>query len=109
MSTADDIPEEQAAPLVERIFGLLEECRAIQGQLGTPPHSAEPHSAMAERELYGLLLAVLEAGLLRTMDEALNVLQRAGQPLGPRGEEWLRRQERTLGEGRKRGRELLDR
>ena len=56
------------------------------------------HSALAERALYGVLLAVLEAGLVRTMDEALGVLQRAGQPLGPRGEEWLRRQDRALGD-----------
>ena len=37
MTTSDDIPaEEQASQLVERIFGLLSECRAVQRRLGTP-------------------------------------------------------------------------
>ena len=95
----DEPPEEQASQLVERIFRLLEECRAVQRRLGVPRQSPEPHSALDERQLYAVLLIVLEAGLVRTMDEALAVLQRAGQPLGPRGEDWLRRQERALREG----------
>jgi hypothetical protein len=43
------------------------------------------------------LLAALESGLVRTMEDALKILQHVSQPLGVRGEEWLARQERALG------------
>jgi hypothetical protein len=43
------------------------------------------------------VLPALEAGLVRTMEDALKILQHVSQPLGVRGEEWLARQERALG------------
>jgi hypothetical protein len=33
------------------------------------------------------------------MEDALKILQHASQPLGPRGTEWLERQERMLDQG----------
>ena len=57
---------------------------------------AEPVSAQAERLLYYALVGALEAGLVRTAEDALTVLRQATQPLGPMGAEWLKRQERGL-------------
>jgi hypothetical protein len=53
-------------------------------------------SAQAERLLYYALVGALEAGLVRTAEDALTVLRQASQPLGPMGAEWLKRQERRL-------------
>jgi hypothetical protein len=97
MSSGDDRPEQQAQNLVARIFALLGECRGVQAQLATPGQELEDPSARAERELYAILLAALEDGLIRVMEDVLKVLQNASQPLGERGEEWLKRQERQLG------------
>jgi len=49
--------------------------------------------------LYLTLLNVLEEGLVRTMEDALKILQHASEPLGPRGAKWLERQERVLDQG----------
>ena len=48
--------------------------------------------------LYYALLGALEAGLVRTMKDAMTVLRRASTPLGPMGEEWLQAQEAWLDE-----------
>ena len=56
----------------------------------------ESASAEAERLLYFALVGALEAGLVRTAEDALTVLRQASQPLGPMGAEWLKRQERRL-------------
>jgi hypothetical protein len=56
----------------------------------------EPVSAQAERLLYYALVGAIEAGLVRTAEDALTVLRQASQPLGPMGAEWLKRQERGL-------------
>ena len=95
MSARDDIPEEKASVLIERVFRLLGECRTVICELEQLQPTAE-RSAQAKRDVYTVLLGLLEAGLVRTMDEAIDMLEHAGQPLGPRGEEWLRRQEQTL-------------
>jgi hypothetical protein len=52
-------------------------------------------NAQAERLLYYALVGALEAGLVRTAEDALTVLRQASQPLGPMAE-WLARQERDL-------------
>ena len=70
----------------------------MQRLLAEPRQLPEPPSAQAERELYAVLLGAMEAGLVRTMDDALKVLEHASKPLGVRGEEWLKRQERALGD-----------
>ena len=53
-------------------------------------------SAEAERILYFALMSAIDAGLIRTMEDALKVLRHASQPLGPIGAEWLERQEQKL-------------
>jgi hypothetical protein len=58
--------------------------------------AAETPGAQAERHLYLALLGALEAGLVRTVADALAVLRRASRPLGPMGAEWLEAQERQL-------------
>jgi hypothetical protein len=86
----------QAHALLERLFALLHECRAVDPQLEAPRTDPEPVSAQAERLLYYALVGALEAGLVRTAEDALTVLRQASQPLGPMGPEWMRRQERDL-------------
>ena len=52
-----------------------------------------PPQRLDSARAVGLLLAVLGAGLTRAMDDAIQMLQRTGQPLWPRGEESRNRQE----------------
>jgi hypothetical protein len=80
---------------VERLFTLLRDCRAAVPQLEAGGES-ESMSVQAERLLYYALVGAIEAGLVRTAEDALTVLRQASQPLGPMGAEWLRRQERDL-------------
>src|SRR5678816_854593 len=91
-----DEPAAQAHALVERLFALLHDCRAVVPQLGAARTDPEPVSAQAERLLYFALVGALEAGLVRTAEDALTVLRQASQPLVPMGAEWLRQQERDL-------------
>ena len=41
-------------------------------------------------------MSAIDAGLIKTMEDALKVLSHASQPLGPMGAEWLERQARAL-------------
>ena len=93
-------PAARAVALVERLFALLHDCRALVPQLEASGPDPEPVSAQAERLLYFALVGALEAGLVRTAEDALTVLRQASQPLGPMGGDWLQRQERGL-EGRR--------
>ena len=86
----------RAVALVERLFTLLHDCRALVPQLEAAGSDPEPVSAQAERLLYFALVGVIEAGLVRTAEDTLTVLRQASQPLGPMGAEWLARQEREL-------------
>jgi hypothetical protein len=81
---------------VDRVFDLLHECRALLPGLAAPRARPESASAQAERMLYLALLGAIEAGLVRTMQDALTVLRQASKPLGPMGADWLRLQERLL-------------
>ncbi len=65
-------------------------------QLEAASADAESVSAQAERLLYYALVGALEAGLVRTAEDALTVLRQASQSLGPMGAAWLQRQERDL-------------
>jgi len=91
-----DEPAAQAHGLLERLFALLHDCRAVVPQLEAAPTNPEPVSAQAERLLYFALVGAIEAGLVRTAEDALTVLRQASQPLGPMGAEWLAQQERGL-------------
>jgi hypothetical protein len=96
MAERDESPETLAHALVQRSFELLHECRAILPKLEIPRGRSESASGRAERLLYLALLGALEAGLVRTMADAVAVLKRASAPLGPMGAEWLQAQERLL-------------
>jgi hypothetical protein len=93
----DESPEALAHALVQRIFELLHECRKTLPKLELPRSRPESPSAHAERLLYLALLGALEAGLVKTMEDAVTVLRQASAPLGPMGAGWLQAQERLRG------------
>ena len=95
-TTPSDEPAAQAHALLERLFALLRDCRAAVPQLEAAGPDPEPVSAQAERLLYFALVGAIEAGLVRTAEDALTVLRQESQPLGPMGAAWLERQERNL-------------
>ena len=41
-------------------------------------------------------MSAIDAGLIKTMEDAVKVLRHASQPLGPMGAEWLERQARLF-------------
>jgi hypothetical protein len=96
MAERDESPKATAHELVQRIFELLHECRAALPKLEVPHAHPESASAQADRLLYLALLGAIEAGLVRTMEDAVTVLKQARAPLGAMGAEWLQKQERLL-------------
>ena len=99
MKAGSDEPPAQAQAIMERVLGLVTECRLVLRSLEHPPKTGESSSAEAERILYFTLMSAIDAGLIKTMEDALQVLRHASQPLGPMGAEWLERQARTLERG----------
>src|SRR5262245_12370889 len=91
-----DEPTAQAQAIMERVLGLVRECRLVIQALEHPPKTGESSSAEAERILYYTLMSAIDAELIRTMEDALQVLRHASQPLGPMGSEWLERQARAM-------------
>ena len=89
-------PTAQAQAIMERVLGLVRECRVVLRSLEHPPKQGESSSAEAERILYVTLMSAIDAGLIKTMEDALKVLRHASQPLGPMGAEWLARREQKL-------------
>jgi hypothetical protein len=65
----------RAVALVERLFVLLHDCRALVPQLEAARTDAEPVSAQAEQLLYFALVGAMEEGLVRTAENALTVLR----------------------------------
>ena len=63
-------PAAQAHALLEWLFALLRDCRAAVPQLEAASTDPEPPSAQAERLLYFALVGALEAGLVRTAEDA---------------------------------------
>jgi hypothetical protein len=62
----------------------------------TITHPATTTTRSCRRILYFTLMSAIDAGLIRTMEDALKVLRHASQPLGPMGAEWLARQARAM-------------
>ena len=89
----------RAIALLERLIGLVHECRALRPQLERTGLDPEPASATAGGLDYVALVGALEAGLVRTAEEALTVLRPAMAQFGPLGAAWLSQQERRLGDG----------
>src|SRR5215813_8291769 len=95
MTPAHDDRADRAHTLIERVAALLEDSNALRRALERP-RCTESARVESERLLYFALTGAIEAGLVRTVEELLNVLRLAGEPVGPMGEEWLARQERAL-------------
>ena len=93
-------PADRAVLLLQRLSELLLESRAIAQQLEVVPEERESSADTADRIAYGILVAALEDGLVRTLRHAVNVLKRFSTPAGMLGEDWLSDQEKKL---RKRG------
>jgi hypothetical protein len=81
---------------MERVLRLVTECRSVLRALEHAGEPGESPNAEAERILYFTLMSATDAGLIKTMEDALQVLRHASQPLGPMGAEWLERQARAL-------------
>ena len=88
---SNDKPTAQAQAIIERVLGLVRERRLILRALERPSEAGESSSAEAERILYYTLMSAIDEGLIRTMEDAVNVLRHASQPLGPMGADWLER------------------
>src|SRR5262245_42359902 len=92
-------PADQADVLVERLFSLLHDCRAIVRRLEPGNSQSKSASEEAERLLYYGLIAATGAGLVRCAEDGLTVLRQASDPLGLMGEKWMAEQERRLDDG----------
>jgi hypothetical protein len=94
VTPASDEPTAQARRSWSACSKLVTECRAVLRSLQHPPKPGESSSAEAERIIYFTLMSAIDAGLIKTLEDALRVLRHASQPLGPMGAEWLERQAR---------------
>jgi hypothetical protein len=74
-----DEPTARAQAIIERVLGLVRECRLVLRALERPGEHGESSSAEAERVLYFTLMSAVDAGLIRTMEGVLTVV-RLGQP-----------------------------
>ena len=96
MTPGRDEPTAQSLAIIDRVLALVRECRLVLRALKCPGERGESQSSKTERIVYFRLLSTIDAGLIRTMEDALQVLRHARQPLGPMGAEWLERQARAL-------------
>ena len=93
-------PSDRAVLVLQKVSELLLESRAIAQQLEVAPEEGESSADSADRIAYGVLVAALEEGLVRTLRDAVNVLKRFSAPAGMLGEGWLGEQEKKLRERR---------
>jgi len=96
VTPGSDEPSAQAQAIMERVLRLVTECRSVLRALERPVPIERVIEREAERILYFTLMSTIDAGLIRTMEDAVKVLRHASQPLGPMGAEWFERQEQTL-------------
>jgi|SRR5262245_56305956 hypothetical protein len=83
MTSGSDEPTDQAQAIMEGVLRLVTDCRSVLRAFEHSGQPGESSSAEAERILYVTLMSAIDAGLLRTMEDALQVLRHASQPLGP--------------------------
>jgi len=95
VTPGSDEPTAQAQAIMERVLGLVRECRLVMHALEHPPKTGESSSAEAERILYFTLMSAIDAAH-EDDGGCPPVLRHASQPLGPMGAEWLQRQEQKL-------------
>lgn len=89
-------PADRAVLLLQRTRELMLECRAVAEELENAPAAHELAAEAAERIAYGVLVAALEEGFVKTLQGAISVLKRFSAPAGPLGEQWLSEQEEKL-------------
>jgi hypothetical protein len=77
MTVGGNEPTAQAQAIMERVPKLVTECRSVLRALEPPPTPNESSSAEADQILYFTLLSAIDAGLIRTMEDALKVLRHA--------------------------------
>jgi len=82
-------PADRAIELLKRTRDLLFECRTAGEGLAEPPADSEPPAVAGERTAYGVLVAALEEGLVKTLEHAIDVLRRFSAPAGPSSGEWF--------------------
>jgi hypothetical protein len=95
MTPVSDEPTAQAQAIIEQMLRLVTKCRVVLRALERRQPD-ESSSAEAERILYFTLVSAIDAGLIKTLEDALRILRHASQPLGPMGAEWLERQAQSL-------------
>jgi hypothetical protein len=71
MTPGSTQPTAQALVILERVLGLVRECRFVLRALEYPSKTGESSSAEAERILYFTLMSTIDAGLMKTMEDAL--------------------------------------
>ena len=86
---------DRAVLLLQKVSELLLESRSIAQELEAVP-DGESSADAADRIAYGILVAALEEGLVRTIRHALDVLKRFRAPVGVVGEQWLKEQDALL-------------
>ena len=73
MTSGSDEPTAQAQAIMERLLGLVRECRLVLRSLERPSGAKESSSAEAERILYFTLMSAIDAGLMKTMEDTINL------------------------------------
>ena len=77
MTRESDEPTAQAQAIMERVLRLVTDCRSVLGALERPAERSESSSVEAERILYFTLMNAIDVGLIKTMEDALQVLRHA--------------------------------
>jgi len=90
-------PPDHAVLLLHRVSELLLESRAVAQELEVAP-DGESSADAADRIAYGILVAGLEEGLVRTLRDAVNILKRFSTPAGMLEQNRLSEQEKRLRE-----------
>src|SRR5215471_15288935 len=78
--TPSEEPTAQAQAIMERVLGLVRECRVVLRALEHPPKTGESSSAEAERILYFTLMSAIDAAH-EDDGGCPPVLRHASQPL----------------------------
>ena len=64
-------PTAQAQAIMERLLVLVKDCRVVLSALARPHEPDESSSTEAERILYFTLMSSIDAGLMKTMEDAV--------------------------------------
>jgi len=93
VTSASDEPPAQVQAIMERMLGLVRECRLVLRALERPANRASRRAPKPSGFSTTRWWVRSRPGW---SGRWLRVLRHAGQPLGPMGTEWLERQEQKL-------------